>query len=123
MFQPEAVADAIYKAAHEHKREYWLGRSSVGIILANFIAPELLDRYLARSAFKGQSTRRKVPADRRDNLVRPVHELHRTRGSFGREAEARAYALPGPATRVAAAAASVLAAGLIGMAIGRMTSR
>ena len=67
--------------------------------------------------------RRKVSANRRDNLMRPVHDLHRTRGSFGREAEARAYALPGPATRVAAATAGLLAVGLIGVAIGRMTSR
>ena len=123
VFQPETVADAIYKAAHENKREYWLGRSAVGIILSNFLAPALLDSYLARTAFRGQSAKRKVAANRRDNLLRPVHDLHRTRGSFGREAEARAYALPGPATRVAAATAGVLAAGLIGMAIGRMTSR
>jgi short-subunit dehydrogenase len=123
VFQPETIADSIYKAAHERKREYWLGRSTIEIVLGNFLAPALLDRYLARTAFKGQTTRRKVAANRRDNLLRPVHDLHRMRGSFGREAEARAYALPGPITRVAAATAGVLAAGLIGMAIGRMRSR
>ncbi len=123
VFQPETIADAIYKAAHEDKREYWLGRSTVGIILSNFLAPALLDRYLARTAFRGQSAQRAVSPNRQDNLIRPVHDLHRTRGSFGREAEARAYALPGPATRVAAATAGIVAVGLIGMAIGRMTSR
>ncbi len=123
VFQPEVVANTIYKAAHERKREIWLGRSTIEIVLGNFLAPALLDRYLARTAFKGQSTRRKVAANRRDNLMRPVHELHRTRGSFGREAESRALAMPGPATRVAAAAAGVLAAGLIGALVGRLSSR
>ena len=123
VFQPEAVANTIYKAAHERKREVWLGRSTIEIVLGNFLAPALLDRYLARTAVKGQSTRRMVAADRRDNLMRPVHHLHRTRGSFGREAESRALAMPGPATRVAAVTAGVLAAGVIGALVGRLAGQ
>ncbi len=123
VFQPEVVADTIYKAAHEQKREYWLGRSTIEIVLGNFLAPGLLDRYLARTAVKGQTTGRKVAANRRDNLVRPVHDLHRTRGSFGREAERHAVAVPGPATRVAVTAAGVLAAGVIGAFVGRLARR
>ena len=120
VFQPEMVADTIYKAAHGRRREIWLGRSTVEIVLGNFIAPALLDRYLARTAVKGQSTSRKVVANRRDNLVRPVHDLHRTRGSFGREAESRAVAVPGPAARVAVVTAGVLAAAVIGAFVGRL---
>ncbi|HZD88701.1 MAG TPA: SDR family oxidoreductase [Pseudolabrys sp.] len=123
VFEPEAAADAVFKAAHERKREYWLGRSTVEIVLGNFLAPALLDIYLARTAYKGQTTGRKVSEERRDNLMRPVHNLHRTRGSFGREAEGTAYSVPGPATRVAVAAAGVLAAGLIGAYVGRAASR
>ena len=123
VFQPEVPANAIYKAAHERKREYWLGRSSVEIILGNFLAPALLDRYLARTAVQGQSTKRNVSANRRDNLMRPVHDLHRTRGSFSREAESSALALPGPATRLTVAATGILSAGVLGMLLGRLSRR
>jgi short-subunit dehydrogenase len=123
VFQPEVVADTIFMAAHERKREYWLGRSSIEIILGDLLVPSLFDRYLAKTAFSGQSTRRKVSAARRDNLMRPVHSLHRMRGSFGDEASTRAPALPGPSTRLAAAAAGVIGAALLGAALGRMVSR
>ena len=123
VFQPETVADAIHKAAHEYKREYWLGRSTIEIVLGNFLAPALLDRYLARTAVQGQTTRRKVATNRRDNLLRPVHDLHRTRGSFGREASPKALAVPGPATRAATVTAGLLCAGLMGVAIGRLARR
>jgi hypothetical protein len=122
-FQPETIADAIHKAAHENKREYWLGRSSVGIILANFLVPELLEGYLAQAAFRGQSARRKVAADRRDNLLQPVPDLHRTRGSFGGEAESRVVAMPGPATRMAVTTVALVCAGLPGATIGRRIGR
>jgi short-subunit dehydrogenase len=123
VFQPEVVAETIFKAAHERKREYWLGRSSIEIILGDLLVPALLDRYLARTAFSGQSTKRKVSATRRDNLMRPVHGLHRTRGSFGDEASTRALALPGPSTRIAAAVTGLVGAALLGAALGRMVSR
>ena len=123
VFQPEVAADTIYKAAYEHKREYWLGRSSIAIILANAVAPALLDRYLARTAFAGQTSERKVSSDRRDNLVEPIHELHRMRGSFGREASQHALAVPGPATRVTVAAAGLACVGLLAMAVGRLARR
>lgn len=123
VFQPETAADAIHKAAHEHRREYWLGRSSVAIILGNMLLPALIDRYLARTAFQGQSTNRRVTSRRRDNLLRPVHDLHRTRGSFGKESEKRAWAVSGPAARLAAAGAGVAVAALVGAALGQLATR
>ena len=123
VFQPETAANAIYRAAHERKRDYWLGRSAVETILGNLLAPGLLDRYLARTGYQGQTTGKSVSADRRDNLLNPVHELHRTRGSFGHEAENAALAAPGPATRLAAAGAGLVAAGLIGAALGLAVRR
>ncbi len=123
VFQPEAAAETIYRAAHENRREYWLGRSSVGIILANLIAPSMLDHYLARTAVSGQTTNRKVAGNRRDNLMQPVHDQHRTRGSFGREASPHAIAVPGPSTRLAFAAAGLVCAGLVGLAAGRLAGR
>jgi len=117
VFEPEVAANAIYKAAHERRREYWLGTSSAEAILANMIAPGLLDRYLARAAYSGQMSRKPVSPSRRDNLERPVGALHRTRGSFGREAREYALNFPGPTTRAVAAMAGLVVAGLVGAAV------
>jgi len=122
VIQPEVAADAIYRAAHEYKREYWLGLSTAEVILANMIGPAYLDRYLARAAYKGQMTDRPVKRTRRDNLVEPVHDLHRTRGSFGNEAASNALMLPGPAMRLAAVATGIIGAGLL-VALGRKMAR
>ncbi len=123
VFEPEVAAAAIYKAAHEYRREYWLGRSTITAIVANAILPGLADFYLARTAVSGQSAKRKVAGDRRDNLLKPVHDRHRMRGSFGREASRRAVTVPGPATRLAATAAGLVCAGLVGLAAGRLARR
>jgi short-subunit dehydrogenase len=120
VFQPEVAADAIFRAAHERKREYWLGLSSTEAILANMLGPAYLDRYLARTAYDGQTTGRPLTEGRRDNLDQPVLALHRTRGSFGNEAGNSALDFPAPATRLAAAAMGVVCAGLIGAVIGRV---
>ncbi len=123
VFEPTVAAEAIFKAAHQRKREYWLGLSSVEVILANMLGPALLDRYLARTAYDGQMTETKVSPERPDNLEKPVSRLHRTRGSFGNEATNWAIDLPGPATRAAAGAITILCAGAVGMVLGRAMRR
>ena len=57
IYQPEIPAEAVYWAAHHHRRELWVGYSAVQAILGNMIAPSLADRYLARTAFSGQQVR------------------------------------------------------------------
>lgn len=121
VYEPEVPANAICAAAHERKREVWLGKSSIEIILGNLLVPGLIDRYLARTAYQGQSTGRKVGPHRRDNLMEPVHDLHRTRGSFGREASQDAARVSGPAARLMVAGTGLLLAGLAGAALGRAT--
>lgn len=123
VYEPEVAARVIYQAAHERKREIWLGLSTSELILANFLGPEMLDRYLARTAYSGQMTSRPVRHGRRDNLDKPVHDLHRTHGSFGQNASHWAVAAPGPVTRVAVTATGIICVGLIGAALGRLASR
>jgi NAD(P)-dependent dehydrogenase (short-subunit alcohol dehydrogenase family) len=116
VYEPEAAAGAVWRAAHAGGREYWLGRTTLLTIVGNMVAPGLMDRYLARTAVKGQATRKPVSPQRRDNLFAPVHALHRTRGSFDGEAHDRALLVPGQAARigaVAAGAAVFLGAGLL----------
>jgi short-subunit dehydrogenase len=120
VFQPEVAAAAIFRAAHERRRDYWLGLSAVEVILGNALGPAFLDRYLARTAYQGQMTDKQVSSRRRDNLEKPVSDLHRTRGSFGDEARTSALDLPGPATRLTIAAACIIGAAAVGTIVGRM---
>ena len=98
--QPEVIAEATFRAALHPKREIWIGWSTIMVILGNMLLPEFLDRHLAKAAFEAQEANVPVSADRKDNLMTPVHDLHRTRGNFGREAAASALSLPGPLTRL-----------------------
>src|SRR5213075_1770491 len=54
IFQPEVAAEAIYFAAHNPRREFYIGLPSVKAIVANKIAPGLLDHYLARNGYGSQ---------------------------------------------------------------------
>jgi NAD(P)-dependent dehydrogenase (short-subunit alcohol dehydrogenase family) len=113
--QPEVIANAVYRAVRHPRREYWIGLSTLKVILGNMLLPAWLDHYLARVAFSGQETKQPVTAERADNLMAPVRSLHRTRGRFGQEAQDRAIVVDGPAARVmplAVGAFAVLAAGL-----------
>jgi short-subunit dehydrogenase len=98
--EPEVIADAVFRAALRPRREYWIGWSTIKVILGNMVLPAFLDRYLAHAAFEAQETGVPVSADRKDNLTIPVHGLHRTRGNFGSEAADRAVCLPGVPTRL-----------------------
>lgn len=114
--QPEVIANTVFRAALHPKREYWVGLPTIKAILANMLVPELLDRYLAKTTVTAQQTSAPVAPNRKDNLMAPVHGLHRTRGSFGSEASASALTVPGPAARLApvlAATAVVLGLALL----------
>ncbi len=120
--EPEVVAEAVFKAARGSWREYWLGWPTLQTIIANTVAPGLLDRYLARKAVDGQQTSKPVEPGRRDNLFRPVGPAHRTRGSFSDEAGHRAMLVPGPLARaavVALGAATFFGLGAMSRMIGR----
>jgi short-subunit dehydrogenase len=122
--EPQAIAEAAFRAALYPRREIWIGWSTLKAILGNMVLPEFLDRYLAHAAFAGQETRVPVAPGRRDNLMTPVHELHRTGGRFGQEAADRAVVVPGPAARLApVVAGALLLFGLGPLARGRSRPR
>jgi short-subunit dehydrogenase len=119
VIQPEAIADAIYRAVLQPKREYWIGRSTLEVILGNMLLPGFLDHVLARKAYDSQMTRSRVLPRRRDNLTRPIHDLHRTHGSFDREAKRGASLVSGPTARLGA----VLLAGGVAFGVGALAQR
>jgi hypothetical protein len=56
IYQPEVVAEAIYWAAHQNRREVNVGLPTVAAIVGNKLAPGLLDHYLGATGVDGQQT-------------------------------------------------------------------
>src|SRR3989454_8955113 len=54
IYQPEVAAEAIHWSAHHRRRELWVGAPTVQAILANRVAPGLLDHYLAATGYDAQ---------------------------------------------------------------------
>ena len=82
IFQPEVAAEAIYFAAHNPRREFYIGLPSVKAIVANKIAPGLLDHYLARTGYDSQQYDGPEDHNRPDNLWQPVPGDHGAHGAF-----------------------------------------
>jgi len=73
IYQPEVAARGVLHAAdHPHRREYWVGGSTMGTLAANAIAPGVLDRYLARTGYKSQQTNQDRSPDQAENLWNPA---------------------------------------------------
>ena len=93
-----------------------MGASTTATILANRLAPALLDRYLARTGYDSQQTKSREDPDRPDNLWEPVDqprgEDHGAHGEFDGKSHSRSAQLflshhPVAATATAAATAAV----------------
>jgi short-subunit dehydrogenase len=82
IYQPEVAARAIYFAATHRRRQIWVGFPTVRAILANRIAPGLIDRYLASAGYSGQLTSQNRPADAPVNLYEPVDGKYGAHGRF-----------------------------------------
>ena len=85
IYQPEfAARGVLYAADHPHRREYWVGSSTMGTLAANAIAPGLLDRYLAKTGFASQQTTQPHDPDAPVNLWEPADGVDgRDFGSHG----------------------------------------
>ena len=126
IYQPEVAARAVLFAAdHPKRREYWVGASTVGTLLANAVAPGLLDRYLARTGFASQQTGQDKPEDQPANLWEPAdgpdgrdfgaHGAFDDRSLTSSPQQWVAHRYP----QLAGAAAGALALGVGALALGR----
>ena len=82
IYEPKVPARAIFFAATHRRREVWLGFPTVKTILANRIAPGLIDKYLASAGYKGQLSNEALPADAPANLFHPVPGNYGAHGRF-----------------------------------------
>jgi NAD(P)-dependent dehydrogenase (short-subunit alcohol dehydrogenase family) len=93
IFQPEVGAEAVYWAAHHHRRELLVGWPTIQAVWGQKAIPGLLDRYLAKMAWDGQmydGTRDPgAPVD----LYEPVPGHQGAHGSFDERASDHSPAL------------------------------
>jgi len=114
IYQPEVAArGVVYAADHPRRKQYFVGATTAATILANRVAPALLDRYLARTGYDSQQTGEREP-DGPDNLWEPVDEPrgddHGAHGEFDDRSHPRSAQLFVSHHPVAAMAAGVATA-------------
>jgi NAD(P)-dependent dehydrogenase (short-subunit alcohol dehydrogenase family) len=116
IFQPEAIAREIVKAAREAPRERWIGRSSLKAIVGNMLVPRVADKILATQGYRKQLTGE--PSGNDDNLYNPPLGDPGAHGRFDKRANGKVTGFDPTSLRVGTLAAF---AGLIGVvfALGR----
>lgn len=93
IYQPEIAAEAILWASRHHRREVWVGGSTVGTIAGDRVMPGLLDRYLAATGFDSQQTDEPADPNRPANLWEPVPGDRGAHGEFDCRAHPRSFQL------------------------------
>ncbi|MCJ2065402.1 SDR family oxidoreductase [Methylobacterium sp. J-088] len=110
IYQPEVPARAIVFAATHRRRQVWVGYPTVQAILANRIAPGLIDRYLAKAGYSGQLTDKRLPRDAPSNLFEPVPGDYGAHGRFDARARSGSWEMFTDRHRTAFWAAAALGA-------------
>ena len=82
IYQPEVAADAVHWAAHNDRRELYVGYPSVQTIWGNKLAPGFVADLLARTGFDSQFSDLPFDPDRPDNLFDPVPGDPGAHGAF-----------------------------------------
>ncbi len=82
IYDPEVAAEAIYYAAHHHRREIFVGWMTNLVIWGNKFFPGFGDHYLGRSGYKSQQYDGLVSPDRENNLWEPVPKDYGAHGDF-----------------------------------------
>lgn len=89
IFQPEPIAAAIVQASLSPHREVWIGWPAIRAILAQRIAPGLLDRYLGQFGYSSQLGGVRDESANGDNLFAPVPGARSAHGRFDSQATHR----------------------------------
>ena len=109
IYQPEVAARAIYSGAVHPRRQIWLGLPTAKAILANQVAPGLLDRYLAKAGYEGQLSDETSDPAAPGNLFEPVAGPYGAHGRFDSIARERSWLVFDSRQRAVAWGAAVLA--------------
>ena len=91
IFGPEVPARAIFFAATHKRRDVWVGWPTVKAILANRIAPGLIDRYLATAGYSGQLADQPTAPEAPANLFKAVPGDYSAHGRFDAQSRDRSW--------------------------------
>lgn len=94
IYQPEVAADAIYFAAHSHRKSFLVGWPTVESVEGQKIAASALDHYLSHAAWEGSLTDQpKEPQDASnpDNFWKPVPGDRGAHGPFDSKSRASSF--------------------------------
>jgi NAD(P)-dependent dehydrogenase (short-subunit alcohol dehydrogenase family) len=116
-YEPEVAADAVHWAAHNNRREIFVGGPTLKTIWGQKFAPWLVERVLAKQGFSGQQTDQPIDPDRPDNLFEPVPGDPGAHGPFDDRARKRSIQLELAKARPAVVAA---ATGVMAMTVGAL---
>ncbi|GAA2903545.1 hypothetical protein GCM10020220_110990 [Nonomuraea rubra] len=85
-----AARAIVYAATHPERKEYWVGHQHGATLLAQRVAPALVDRYLARTGTQSQVTDEKAPTGVA-NLWEPADDSsdYGAHGSFDHRSHGR----------------------------------
>ncbi|HEX8560778.1 MAG TPA: SDR family oxidoreductase [Pyrinomonadaceae bacterium] len=86
IYQPEVAARAVYWAAHNERRELYVGWPTVKAVVGDKLAPGVADWWLSKTGYDAQQTDEPVSPARRDNLWEPVPGDHGAHGRFDERA-------------------------------------
>ena len=87
IFEPEVAARAAYWAAHNRRREVFVGMPTVTAIYGQEVAPGFADQYLGQTGYESQQTDPPVSPDRPDNMFETVPGPYGARGIFSGKAK------------------------------------
>jgi NAD(P)-dependent dehydrogenase (short-subunit alcohol dehydrogenase family) len=122
IFEPEAIARQVVRAALEAPRELWIGRSALKAIIGTMLAPGLGDRILSKEGYSGQLSNEPREVGRPDNMFEPPPGDPGAHGRFDSRASPTAHGFDPRWLRAAAVASLVgLVAGAF--AFGRLSRR
>lgn len=91
ILQPKVPARAIFFAAAHKRRDVWVGFATVKAILANRIAPGLIDRYLASVGYSGQLSNEESGPDAPANMFELVPGPYGAHGRFDAKARSGSW--------------------------------
>jgi hypothetical protein len=117
IYQPEVAAEAIHWCATHRRRELYVGLPTACTILGEKLAPWLVDRYLAKTAYSSQKTDERLDPRDHDNLFEPVDEDRGAHGPFDGRAHRRSLQLWLATRRRSVAAGTAGLAALAGAAV------
>ena len=120
IFEPEVAARAIFFAATHKRRDVWVGWPTVKAILANRIAPGLIDRYLAVAGYSGQLADQSTAPDAPANLFDPVPGDFGAHGRFDDQSRKRSWEMFTDRHKAAVIGAAAV---VLGVAVDRIVRR